>query len=58
MIMVLLLGFTVITVPLIIAFFPDCPDGAWFVLWCIVDFIFVGDVIINFFTGIATSEVS
>ena len=57
MTMVLLLGCTVVTVPLIIAFIPDCPGGAWFTIWRTVDFFFVGDVVINFFTGVATAEV-
>eukprot|EP00049_Salpingoeca_infusionum_P015735 m.308498 g.308498 ORF g.308498 m.308498 type:complete len:1100 (+) comp15940_c0_seq1:550-3849(+) len=56
LLMVLLLLFTVVSVPVVISFFREDPNSAWFVTSCIVDTLFFVDIVLNFRTGyIATA---
>eukprot|EP00911_Craspedida_sp_UC1_P002578 UC1_evm1s1911 len=57
MIVVILMAFTCITVPMLIAFYTEnCVGSSWFVIWCVVDFFFLLDIGFNFRTGIATGD--
>lgn len=55
--MVILLMFTVIVLPVSIAFYSeDQTKSLWLTLNALVDFLFFMDIIINFRTGIASTD--
>lgn len=54
---VVLLMFTVIVLPVSIAFYSeDQTEPQWLTLNTLVDFLFVTDIVINFRTGIASTQ--
>ena len=54
---VILLLFTVIVLPVSIAFYSeDQTKPLWLTLNALVDFLFITDIIINFRTGIASTD--
>lgn len=54
--MVVLLIYTVTVLPVSIAFFSDTLTPAWLTINTITDTLFVMDIIINFRTGIISTE--
>lgn len=54
--MLIVLMLNVILLPVAIAFFHDAIHAGWLTFNCISDFIFFVDIVLNFWTGVITSE--
>ena len=50
--MMLLMAYTLITVPVTVAFYHNGIGLSWFAISCVVDGLFLADVALNFFTGV------
>lgn len=54
--MLVILMLNVILLPVAIAFFQDAVHPGWLTFNCISDFIFLVDIVLNFWTGVITDE--
>ena len=54
--MLIILMLNVILLPVAIAFFQDAVHPGWLTFNCISDFIFLVDIVLNFWTGVITDE--
>ena len=54
--MLVILMLNVILLPVAIAFFHDAVHPGWLTFNCISDFIFLVDIVLNFWTGVITDE--
>ena len=54
LLMVILIVYTVIAIPVAVAFYPNQMDPVWFGFSVWVDVMFVLDVVLNFRTGVVT----
>ena len=54
--MIAILAVNVTFLPIAIAFFKEDIEPGWVAFNCISDFLFIIDIVLNFFTGVITSE--